>query len=105
MVMKSLEVEEGHLSEYSPSLYGYGTSICLNGEQCEALGLKNIRAGQEVTIRATGIVNRSTEELEASDDSGGKDLSISIQLTAMDLTANGPANPARAARILYDKED
>ena len=46
MVMKSLEVEEGHLSEYSPSLYGYGTSICLNGEQCEALGLRNIRAGQ-----------------------------------------------------------
>lgn len=40
MVMKSLEVEEGHLPEYSPSLYGYG-----------------------------------------------------------------PANPARAARILYDKED
>lgn len=101
MALKSLKQTDEHGIEYTPRAFGYGTEIYLNGEQCEALGLTRIAAGQTVTIRASGIVTRATEELEMDADSGGKDLCISIQLTEADVTPVGTANAARAARILY----
>ena len=86
----------------SENPYGYGTEIRLNGEQCEAMGiLEPLRAGQKVTIQAIGIVRSATEELEASDDSGGKDVYLCIQLTDMDLKADGAANASAAASMLY----
>lgn len=82
--------------------YGYGTEIRLNGEQCEALGISSIMsAGQLVTIQAKGLVTRATEELEASDDSGGKDIYLCIQLTDIDLKKTGSPNSAQAATMLY----
>lgn len=102
MALKSLKQTDEHGIEYTPMAFGYGTEIYLNGEQCEALGLSRIAAGQMVNIRATGIVTRATEQLEADKDSGGKDLCLSIQLTEADVTPVGTANAAKAARILYD---
>ena len=58
-----------------------------------------------VTIRATGVVSRSTEELEGDDDSGGKDISICIQLTDMSVNMTGTANAAKAAKMLYGTDD
>jgi hypothetical protein len=82
--------------------YGYGTEIRLNGEQCEALGISTImNAGQMVTIQAKGMVTRATEELEAADDSGGKDIYLCIQLTDIDVKKNGAPNSAQAASMLY----
>ena len=106
MALTSLKKEDDDSIEgYKPSMFGYGTDIYLNGEQTENMGLKRMAAGQEVTIRATGIVTRSTEELESDTDSGGKDLCFSIQLTAVDVKPTGTASAARAASILYgDKE-
>ena len=106
MAMTSLKQEEDEsYGEYRYPVFGYGTEICLNGEQTEKMGLTRMAAGQEVTIRATGIVTRSTEELEASTDSGGKDLSCSIQLTAVEVRPIGTANAARAAAVLYGEDD
>lgn len=85
--------------------YGYGTSISLNGEQCEALGITKMSAGQSVSIKANGIVTRASEELERATDSGGKDISISIQLTEMTISNTGAANPKKAAAILYGEDD
>lgn len=106
MALTSLKQEEDESmgAEYRQPVFGYGTEIYLNGEQTEAMGLKRMAAGQEVTIKATGIVTRSTEEIEASGDSGGKDLCVSIQLTAVDVRPTGTANAARAASILYGDE-
>lgn len=105
MALKSLKQTDENGIEYTPRAFGYGTEIYLSGEQCEALGLSRIAAGQTVTIRASGIVTRATEELEADKDSGGKELCISIQLTEADVTPVGTANAARAARILYGDGD
>lgn len=98
--------EDDYMAEYRPNLFGYGTEIYLDGEQCEKLGItKALRVGQPVTIRATGLVTRSTEELEASDDSGGKDVCLSIQITELEVRESGPANAAKAAEILYGKAE
>ena len=103
MAMTSLKQpgDSEAFGEYTPMLYGYGTEICLNGEQTEAMGISKMAAGQQVTIKAVGIVTRSTEALESADDSGGKDLSICIQLTDMSVSSDGAASVARAVKILY----
>ena len=107
MALVSLKQEHDEdIAAYRSNQYGYGTEIHLNGEQCEALGIsKMMRAGQPVTIRATGVVSRSTEELEASQDSGGKDIYLCIQLTEIDVKATGTANAKKAAEMLYGEDD
>lgn len=107
MALVSLKQEgDEDAAAYRAPQFGYGTEIYLNGEQCEALGLtKMVRAGQPVTLRASGIVKRASEELEASTDSGGKDVSLCIQLTELEVRMSGTANAARAAAMLYGDAD
>lgn len=107
MALVSLKQEDDEtLAAYRPNQFGYGTEISLNGEQCEALGIsKMLRAGQPLTIRANGIVTRSTEALESDTDSGGKDVSLCIQLTEMDVRVSGTANAAKAASMLYGDDE
>lgn len=99
------EHAEAEAVAYRDSAYGYGTEIYLDGEQVEALGIGEFRAGQAVTIRAMAIVKRSTEELESGDDSGGKDTSLCIQITDLEVEANGGLNPKQAATMLYGGTD
>lgn len=107
MALVSLKQEgDEDYASYRPNQFGYGTEIHLNSEQCEALGItKMVRAGQPVTIRANGVVTRSTEEIEASDDSGGKDVSFCIQLTEIEVRMTGSANAAKAAQMLYGEDE
>lgn len=101
------EVNEHREAEvYTPSEYGYGTMIDLDGETIEALGLNGkLAAGQKVTIQAVGIVVRRSEELEAGDDSGGMDTNVCIQLTDIDVKQTGAANTEKAATMLYGDTD
>lgn len=104
--MANLKQNPSEALEYYPNQYGYGTEIHLDGEQCEKLGItKSVKAGQPVTIRASGVVSRSTEELEGDTDSGGKDISICIQLTDMTVSMSGTANAAKAAKMLYGSNE
>lgn len=107
MALASLKPEAGESGpDYAYNLFGYGTEISLNGDQCEALGItKMLRAGQSVTIRARGVVTRSTESLEMDADSIGADVSLCIQLTDMEVRAEGGANAAKAAQMLYGSND
>lgn len=98
------EHAEAEVASYRDSAYGYGTEIYLDGEQVEALGIGEFRAGQTVLIHARAIVKRSTEELEPGDDSGGKDTSLCIQITDLEVEATGGADPAKAATMLYGGE-
>jgi hypothetical protein len=103
MALISLK-QEGDAEYAKPTsyAYGYGTEISLDGEQCEALGITSImNAGQMVTIQAKGVVTRASEEIEASDDSGGKDIYLCIQLTDIEVRQNGEPNSAKAASMLY----
>jgi len=87
---------------YAQSEYGYGTELHLDGEIVEALGLNgSLPAGQKVTIQAIGIVTRRTEALEPGDDSGGKDTSVCIQVTNIEVKAQGGSDTAKAATMLY----
>lgn len=103
MALTSLKQdEENSLSEYRMPNFGYGTEIRLNAEQTEAMGLKRMAAGQEVTIKATGIVTQSAESIDPDGDSEtGKELCLSVQLTAVEVRPSGTANAARAASVLY----
>lgn len=105
MALVSLLTPETEAQEnYARNRYGYGTEIYLNAEQCEALGLTKMSAGQAVMVRAIGVVARSTEELDPSGDSGGTDCSICIQLTEIEVKAQGDNNAAAAATMLYGGE-
>lgn len=95
------EHAEAEMSTYRESAYGYGTEIYLDGEAVEALGIQDFRAGQVVMIRAMAIVKRSTEELEPGDDSAGKDTSLCIQITDLEVEAKGGTDTAKAATMLY----
>jgi hypothetical protein len=91
---------------YHDSGYGYGTMIDLDGEMVEALGLNGaLPAGQKVTIQAMGVVVRRSEELEPGDDSEGKDTSVCIQITDIDVKQQGKADSAAAASMLYGGDD
>jgi hypothetical protein len=101
------EVNEHRKAEvYHDSGYGYGTMIDLDGEMVEALGLNGaLPAGQKVTIQAMGVVVRRSEELEPGDDSEGKDTSVCIQITDIDVKQQGKADSAAAASMLYGGDD
>jgi hypothetical protein len=103
MALVSLKQEsEGYEGmECCGSGYGYGTSIQLTCDQCEALGITKMAAGQPVFIKANGIVTRSTESIEDE----GKEVSVSIQLTEIEVRTAGSANANAAAKKLYGTED
>lgn len=99
------EPDEG-FETYRPNNFGYGTEISINAEQCEKLGITAaMKVGQPVTIRAVGLVTRSTEEIESSMDSAGKDVSLCIQLTEIEIKSNGTASAKRAQDILYGNDN
>lgn len=99
------EHAEAEVASYSENKYGYGAEIYLDGEQVEALGIGEFRAGQSVMIRAMAVVKRSTEELEPGDDSGGKDTSLCIQITDLEVEAKGGVDSKKAATMLYGDDD
>lgn len=98
--------EHREMEVYASSEYGYGTELQLNGEIVEALGLNGkLPAGQKVTIQAIGIITRRTEEIESGDDSGGKDTSVCVQITNLDVKPQGTADSGKAATMLYGEDE
>ena len=80
--------------------YGYGLRLCLNEDQCEALGITDpLRAGTVVSLQASAIVVAATESVEADGDDAGTDVSLSIQITDLGLKAQG--QDSNAATLLY----
>ena len=105
MALVSLRKTEADLAEETrENRYGYGTKIYLNSDQCETLGITKMAAGQSVMVRATGVVARSTEELDPSNDSGGTDVTVCIQLMEIEVKPSGDNNAAAAATMLYGGE-
>lgn len=104
MALTSLKQDDDQEIEYVPMLYGYGTQICLNGDQVGAMRINDMAAGQRVTISAVGIVTQATSSVDRdSDSTNGKELRLTIQLTDMELKKSGAADAAKAAAMLYDK--
>ena len=82
--------------------FGWGLTINLNEDQCEALGLtKALRAGTKVSLQGIGIVASATESVERDGEDSGPDISLSIQITDLGVTAQGKLS--NAAEVLYGK--
>lgn len=107
MALASMKREaDSGFADYNPNQYGYGLQISLNDDQCEALGItKALRAGQQVTLRGMAVVVSSTESIESDGDSTGPDICLSLQITDLEVKAQGTANAAKAAAMLYGSEE
>ena len=98
--MKKEQDESGYAPYCVSDKYGYGLTLYLDDDQCEALGIaKALKAGTQVTIQATAIVTSSTESLERDGDDLGTDVSLSLQITDMGIAINGTLK--NAATLLY----
>jgi hypothetical protein len=82
------------------SKYGYGLCITLNGEQCEALGIKGpIKPGTTLGLQAIAMVTSATERLEGDDDDGETDVMLSLQITDLDI--NTGSTNGQTATLFY----
>ncbi len=80
--------------------YGYGLTLHLDDDQCEALGIaKALKAGTQVTLQAVALVTSATESLERDGDDKGTDVSVSLQITELGLTTGSVLK--NAAKLLY----
>lgn len=95
------EQDDSGCSDYCMSeKYGYGLTLYLDEDQCEALGIsKALKAGTQVMLQATAIVTSATESLERDGDDKGTDVSLSLQITELGVTVGGTLK--NAAEILY----
>jgi len=75
-----------------PEAYPYGLRLCLNADQCEALGIDGpISAGTVLTVQARVVVVMCRDEAEADPQPGDTKNDISLDLQVTDM---GIANPA-----------
>ena len=101
MALVSLKIEAPEGAEaYEPSPYGAGTTIYLNDEQVEALGLSANppKAGAKVNLRAVAIVESVTQEADADDaeeqgEASSVDVCMRLQITELEVTG-GMVTPA-----------
>lgn len=78
--------------------YGYGLSICLNDDQCEALGITTPpAAGSTVMITGRAFVKSATQSVEDDGDDTRADVRLELQITdlAIDPVPAGGANMAQ----------
>lgn len=85
---------------WTPSNYPGGLCLYIDEDQCEVLGLnKALKAGTEVSLSAKAIVTSATESLERDGDDKGTDVSLSLQITDMNVKVLGVVR--NAADTLY----
>lgn len=109
MAMVSMKTDEA-MSDYGccpcppPSPYGYGLCIHLNDDQCEALGFKApLAAGSTVVVQALAVVVSATQSVEMDGDDKGPDVTMSLQITDMDVRPKGGRSSGEMASTLYQE--
>lgn len=92
---------EDYCKPCPPEAYPYGLRLCLNDDQCEALGIVGpIKAGTVVQVVAMATVVRCTESTELDGDDTGNDIALDLQIT--DMALEGPADKIDPSK-LYGK--
>jgi hypothetical protein len=100
MNLVNMKVDDSAGDMPMQSNYGYGLCLCLDDDQCEALGITNaLPAGTIVMIQAKAIVKSATESVEQDGDDTGNDVRLEVQITDMALEPVGTAK--NAAEILF----
>jgi hypothetical protein len=94
--------DDNNYPEASPNPYGYGLSINLSDDQCEALGIKTpLAAGSVVSVQAIAVVVSATQSVDVDGDSDGPDVRMSLQITDMEIKGAGQPTQAETASLLY----
>jgi hypothetical protein len=85
--------------EYDEPMYPYGLCLHLSQDEMEKLGITTLPAvGTEMTITAKAFVKGTS----AYETQGGKDMSMDLQITDMEIGASENAPTAeRSATLLY----
>jgi hypothetical protein len=84
--------------------YGYGLCICLDDDQCEALGFKApLPAGSRVVLRGLAIVVEATQSVEMDGDDAGPDVRMRLQITDLEVVPKGGSSSADLAASLYSE--
>jgi hypothetical protein len=100
MINLAREDESKTMTSYPPPVYPSGMCIYLSDEECEAIGLTApLPPGTEVNITAKGIVVSSSASVDNDADGGEDEVTMSIQITDIDLKENGKLQ--NAAAMLY----
>ena len=100
LISMKVESNDGLPNEYCDRSYGYGLSLYLNSEQCEALGIsETIKPGTQVTLQAMAIITNASESIDREGDDAGTDISLSLQITDLGIEAGAPLKDA--AKKLY----
>ncbi len=91
------EYAEGPATSGDAPAYSWGTSLCLNTELLERLGISTPPAvGTEFTLMARCVVTGTSQRQQQDGDT---DKSLDLQLTEMELA---PAGPKKSdAEVLY----
>lgn len=90
---------ESKAPEMEENEYGYGLRICLESDQCEALGITTPpEPGTAVMLRARAVVSRTNIE----NDGEGPETYMTLQITDMELGKTEPAK--NAATMLYGED-
>ena len=99
-MQKPVEREEmpGEIEKDEPR-YPYGLCISLEKEDMDKLGLSNLpKVGTEVSFMAKAVVKGTS----AYETQGGKDMSMDLQITDMEIGASDKAmTPQKSATMLY----
>lgn len=81
--MKKTEEMPEEYEDMDEPAYPYGLCITLDAEQLDKLGINTLpKVGAEMMIKAKAYV-KSTSAYETQ---GGKDMSVSLQITDLDLS-------------------
>jgi hypothetical protein len=106
MALVSMKSEEGMSPEpMKENPYGHGLRICLNDDQCKALGIMSpLPAGKVVGLRAVAMVTRSTEEVEMEEEGEAEsEVYLDLQITDLEITAGqGGRSASDLAKALYE---
>jgi hypothetical protein len=87
MPLVSMKTNESSCEAIEPNPYSYGLRICLNDDQCEALGIKTPpAAGTKMMLSAAAFVCEATQRVETDGDDKGPDITLELQITDMELT-------------------
>lgn len=93
---KAKEYTAGPSEASDAPAYSYGTSLCLDTELLERLGITSPPAvGTEFTLTARCVVTGTSQRQQQD---GDKDQTLDLQITDMELDK---ANGADPAQVLY----